>query len=59
MALRHQLWLVLPLSITDGDIPGEPVNSGMYGDGEDVRYGCDFNRSMQHLDSFWTAITAR
>ena len=39
MALRHQLWLVLPLSITDGDTPGKPVNSGMYGVGGDVCFG--------------------
>jgi hypothetical protein len=30
VALRHQLWLVLPLSITDGDSSGKRVNSGMY-----------------------------
>ena len=39
MALRHQLWLVLPLSITDGDRLGKHVNSGMYGVGSDVRLG--------------------
>ena len=39
VALRHQLWLVLPLSITDGDTPGKPVNSGMYGVGGDVCFG--------------------
>jgi hypothetical protein len=39
VALRHQLWLVLPLSNTDGDRPGMPVNSEMYGVGGNVRFG--------------------
>lgn len=29
MALRHQLWLDLPLSVTDTDRFGEPVSSEM------------------------------
>jgi hypothetical protein len=39
VALRHQLWLVLPLSITDGDRSEKPVNSGIYGVGSNVRFG--------------------
>ena len=39
VALRHQLWLVLPLSTRDTDRLEKPVNSGMYGVGGNVRFG--------------------
>jgi hypothetical protein len=39
VALRHQLWLVLPLSRTDGDRSEKPVNSGMYVIERNVRFG--------------------
>jgi len=39
VALRHQLWLDLPLSTMDCDWPGKPVNSGKYGVRGNVRFG--------------------
>ena len=39
VALRHQLWLVLPLSIKDGDRTVNPVNSEIYGVRSNDRFG--------------------
>ena len=39
MALRHQHWLVLPLSTMQGDRLAKPVNSGMYVTERNVRLG--------------------
>jgi hypothetical protein len=39
VALRHQLWLDLPLSTKHGDRTEMPVNSGMYGVGGNARFG--------------------
>ena len=39
MALRHQLWLILPLSDTNSDRLERPVNSGMYVIEWNVRFG--------------------
>ena len=51
MALRHQLWLDLPLSTKHGDRTEMPVNSGMYGVGGNARFVYGLPQSSKQLVS--------